>query len=146
MRSKVQTGIRSEALAAALALSFLTCGPAHAGQEGAPGFPRAGTYDVVWHSRILHDESRIRVDASDRRAFEALVARDSGTNCRDRQVSIGQGTFSVRMTCDAPDRDFRNIPIVRFGYYTESSIDLTEDITLMGQQIRRTASYRLRPE
>jgi hypothetical protein len=84
------------------------------------------------------------VDASSRIAFDALVAPPDGSNCRDRQVSIGGGAFSIRMTCDAPDGDIHNIVIQRSGSYSESAIQMTTDTILWGHPIRETASYRFR--
>jgi hypothetical protein len=117
--------------------------PAEAG--AGRGFPRAGTYDIVRESAGRPAEtSTMWVDASNRAAFEALVAGPDGSACRDRQVSIGGGSFSVRMTCDAPDGDIHNIAIQRSGSYSESAIRMTTDTILWGHPIRETASYRFR--
>jgi hypothetical protein len=107
------------------------------------GFPRAGLYDIVHETPDGRREPTNRwVDAASPKAFEELVAADDGSNCRDRMVTIGHGTFSVRMTCDAPDGDLHNIGIQRYGSYTERSIDETIETNLMGHFIREMRTYR----
>lgn len=109
------------------------------------GFPHAGTYDIVRDTMGRREASNMWVDASNPEAFEMLVARPDGSNCRDRQVSIGGGSFTVRMTCDAPDGDIHNIAIQRSGSYSERSIQMTSETRFWSYTIRETASYQLRP-
>lgn len=108
------------------------------------GFPRAGMYDVVHERPGGREESSVWVDASNRQAFEAMFARDDGSNCRDRQVTIENGSFNVSMTCDAPDGDIHNIAIRRDGSYSEDSITITTETTLWGSPIRETTTYQRR--
>jgi hypothetical protein len=115
-----------------------------AARTGAGAFPQAGAYDIVRDIAGRREESRMWVDASDPQAFEAMVGRAGGSNCRDRQVSVSSGAFNVRMTCDAPDGDIHNIVIQRQGHYTATSIDITTDTILWGHPIRETEMYRLR--
>lgn len=112
--------------------------------KAAAGFPKAGIYDIVRDSPSRREETDKWVDASNRAAFETVVAGGDGSNCRDRQITIGGGTFSVRMTCDTHEGEIRGIGIERFGSYSESSIDITTETTLWGTPIRETAIYRLR--
>ena len=121
-------------------------GTAEAGSSGADRFPKKGQYHIV-RDRISGDElKRVEsdrwIDVSNRQAFEEFVARDDGSNCRDRQVDIGGGSFSVKMTCDAPDGDIHNIGIERQGSYSKDSIDIEVQTTLWGMPFRETASYR----
>lgn len=108
------------------------------------GFPRAGLYDIVHESMGRREASDMWVDASTPQGFEALVASNDGSNCRDRHVSIGGGAFSVSMTCDAPDGDIHNIRSQRSGSYSENSIEIRSETILWGSPIRETTSYRFR--
>ncbi|QAY75611.1 hypothetical protein [Sphingosinicella sp. BN140058] len=117
--------------------------PAASGGNSANGFPKAGQYDIVREGSQRSDKIDMWVDASNRQAFEELVARDDG-DCRDKSVSIGGGSFSVRMTCDTPDGDIRNIPIERHGSYSENFIEIEAITRLWRTPIRETARYRLR--
>lgn len=119
----------------------------HPAAAASGEFPKAGNYHVIRDrsegGQLKRDESDRWIDASNREAFEELVAQGS-SNCRDRQVEIGGGSFSVRMICDAPDGDIHNIGMESHGSYSPDSIDITSDTTLWGMQIRETASYRLK--
>lgn len=118
---------------------------ASAGARASAGaFPAAGEYDITRDSGGRREESRMWLDVSNAQAFEAMFARDDGGNCRDRQVSVGAGSFNVRMTCDAPDGDIHNVGIQRIGHYTPTSIDVTTDTILWGHPMRETTMYRLR--
>ena len=125
-------------------------GTAEAGSSGADPFPKKGQYTIV-RDRIEGDElKRVESDrwiaASNRGDFEKLIAGDAGSNCRDRQVEIGGGSFSVKMTCDAPDGDIHNIGIERRGTYTMDSIDIADEIILWGMPFKETASYRFKSD
>ena len=136
-------------LAAGLGAALAGCGapssaPAVAETAGQ-GFPRAGAYDVVVERHDGLERSDDRIEVATRSEFEKLVAKEDGANCRDRQVEIGGGSFRVRMVCDAPDGDIHNIGLERFGTYTETSIDMTEETTLWGgEPIRELVTSRLR--
>lgn len=111
-------------------------------------FPKAGEYHII-HDRdergeLKRDESDQFLDVSDRGKFADQLARDDGTNCRDRQVTIGGGSFSVHMICDAPDGDIHNIGLDRRGTYSTDSIDVATETTLWGMPFRETYSYRLK--
>jgi hypothetical protein len=113
--------------------------------DGSPNrFPEAGVYDILRERAGRREETDMWVDASNRPAFEELIAPDSGSDCRDRSVSINAGTFSVRMTCDAPDGDIHNVKVQREGSYSTNSIEFTTETTLWGTPIRETARYQLR--
>ncbi|MFL6726794.1 MAG: hypothetical protein ACJ8FS_09810 [Sphingomicrobium sp.] len=143
-------------MAPLLAVALAGCGGA--GQSGnqsnitdPPGdvFPAKGNYHLV-HDRtqgngqMAREESDTSLDVSTRAAFEQFIAKPDGSNCRDVQVDVGGGSFSVRMTCDAPDGDIHNIGIERHGSYSKDSIDASEETTLWGMSIRDSVSYRLK--
>ncbi|MBV9930566.1 MAG: hypothetical protein JO013_06455 [Alphaproteobacteria bacterium] len=111
---------------------------------GASGFPKAGRYAVASERNGRSETSDTYVDASTRAKFEAMVAHDDGTRCRDRQVTIGAGAFSVSMTCDAYDGDIHNIGIERRGTYSERSFEMVSTTRLWGMPIVEKATYRLR--
>lgn len=113
------------------------------GAGGSEGFPKPGTYAVVTERSGHHESGKVQIDASTRSAFLGLVAREDGTRCRDRQVTVGGGAFSISMTCNAYDGDIHNIVIERHGTYSEKSIDLVSTIKLWGMPITETSSYRL---
>lgn len=112
------------------------------------GFPEAGKYHVVHDtgegSDSKREESDTSLDVSDRGKFVDKIAKDDGSNCRDKQVTIGGGSFSVHMVCDAPDGDIHNIALDRRGTYSPDSIDMTTDTQFWGTLIRETSSYRLK--
>lgn len=114
---------------------------------GEEQFPKRGMYHIIRDrfesGHQVREETDMSVDASYRVAFEELVAGPDGTNCRDRQVAIGDGHFRVRMTCDAHDGDIHNIGIEREGSYAADRIDMTIVTTLWGMPIRENRSYRL---
>ena len=120
-------------------------------ERAAPGeseFPRAGNYHIIRDrtegGALKREEVDRRVDVSNRAAFEELVARDGGSDCRDRQVDIGGGSFSVRMTCDAPDGDIHNIRMEAHGSYSKDSIEIASETSFWGMAIRESANYRLK--
>jgi hypothetical protein len=110
-------------------------------------FPKAGNYHVIHDGmgRVGQDreETDTWLDVSDREKFAAQFVRDGGSRCRDQSVELGGGSFSVKMTCDAPDGDIHNIGMESHGTYSRDSIDITNDMTLWGSPIRETYSYRL---
>ena len=118
-----------------------TSAAAHEG--GSAGFPKPGIYDIVTQLADGREETAMWVDASNRISFEELVARDR-SNCRNRNVTIGGGSFDVTMTCDAPDGDINNIRTERRGSYSENSIEITSDTYLSDRPIRWVTRYRLR--
>jgi hypothetical protein len=103
------------------------------------GFPKEGVYDIVHDRPDGRSETNMWIHASTRPDFEDLVARPDG-NCRDRSVSIGGGSFSVGMICDAPDGDIRNIPITRRGSYSTDSIDMESETNLWASLSGRQAA------
>lgn len=112
---------------------------------GGEGFPEAATYNLEKTGaggRTFGDIGF--VDASSREKFEALVAANAGSNCRDKRVSIGADTFDVAMTCDASDGDIHNISIHRHGSYSKRSIKIEETMSLWGQPIHETRMYTRR--
>ena len=136
-----------------LASTLVACGKAPqaaAEQQTRPPseFPAKGDYHIIRDrtegGQLKRSESDMWIDASDREAFEELVARDGGSRCRDRQVEIGGGSFSVRVTCDAPDGDIHNIRMESHGSYTKDSIDIDSETSFWGLSIRESASYRLK--
>jgi hypothetical protein len=112
------------------------------------GFPKAGNYHVVHDSgagaHTERKETDMWVDASDAGKFEELIAGQSSGNCRDRNVRIDKGSFSVSMTCDAPDGDIHNIRMERHGSYSEDSIDIQDETSFWGMSMRESRSYRLK--
>jgi hypothetical protein len=107
------------------------------------GFPKTGMYDVIREHGDDVKESSMYIDASNPQAFEHLVApKDS--NCSEREVSIENGQFSVRMVCDTGDGDITGIPMEAYGTYSENSIEMTSQTSLYGTDIVETATYRLR--
>lgn len=113
-------------------------------ETASDGFPKVGTYDVIVEGPEGTKESRIFLEVSNRAAFEEHFARSDGSRCRDRQVKVGGGSFSIKMTCDAPDGDIHNIGLESFGRYSESSIDMTTETTLWGRPFQEHSSFRLR--
>jgi hypothetical protein len=110
-------------------------------------FPKSGNYHVI-HDGIgaageNREESDTWLDVSDRDKFKEQFVRDGGSRCRDQSVELGGGSFSVKMTCDAPDGDIHNIGMESHGTYSRDSIDVTNDVTLWGSPMRETYSYRL---
>lgn len=111
-------------------------------------FPQKGTYHVV-HVRVQgnesqQDESDSEVDAVDREKLEAELLKDAGSNCHDKQVSIGDHSFTAHMLCDAPDGDFRNISVDHFGSFSPSSFEMTTQSSLMGTSFQESYSAHLK--
>lgn len=143
-------------LVISLSLALVACGKAPqaaAPEQRSPStpkseFPAKGDYHITRDrtegGQLKRTESDMWIDASNREAFEELVARDEGSRCRDRQVDIGEGSFSVRMTCDAPDGDIHNIRMEAHGSYSKDSIDIDSETSFWGLSIRESASYRLK--
>jgi hypothetical protein len=127
-----------------------TNGTADAGLSGADPFPKKGQYHIVRDGNSGGELKRVEsdkwIDASNRQAFEELVVGGNGSNCRDRQVKISNGSFSVKMTCDAPDGDIHNIGVQRRGTYSIDSIDMADEITLWGMPFQETARYRFKSD
>ena len=117
-------------------------------QADTTGFPKAGDYHIVHDmgqgAHIERRETDMWVDASDASKFEELIAGQSSGNCRDREVHIDSGRFSVAMTCDAPDGDIHNIRMERHGSYSENSIDIVDEMTMWGMSMRESRNYRLK--
>lgn len=122
--------------------------PEGAAAAASSEFPKAGEYhvvhDIVQGSETKREESDQSLDVSDRGKFADQLAHDDGTNCRDKQVTIRDGSFSVHMVCDAPDGDIHNIGLDRRGTYSADSIDVTTETTLWGMPFRESHSYRLK--
>ena len=112
------------------------------------GFPKAGDYHIVHDigqgGQSKRDETDMWIDASNAGKFEELIAGQSSGNCRDRTVHIDKGSFSVSMTCDAPDGDIHNIRMERHGSYSENSIDMADETSFWGMSMRESRSYRLK--
>jgi FlaG/FlaF family flagellin (archaellin) len=123
-------------------------GPAQADTDPGNAFPQKGKYHVV-HDAVQGNDSKrdefdVELDVSDRDKFAGQLAKDDGTNCRDKQVSIGNGSFSVHMICDAPDGDIHNISVDRQGSFSKDSIDATTQTTLWGVSSQESFRYRLK--
>jgi len=48
------------------------------------------------------------------------------------------------MLCDAPDGDFHNISVDRFGSFSPSSFEMTTQLTLLGTSFQETYSAHLK--
>ena len=59
-------------------------------------------------------------------------------------MRIDEGSFSVTMTCDAPDGDIHNIRLTRHGSYSEDSIDMQDETSFWGMAMQESRSYRLK--
>ncbi|MEQ7874722.1 hypothetical protein ABDK56_12035 [Sphingomonas sp. ASV193] len=116
--------------------------------SASDNFPVAGTYHVtheVDQDNSTHsDEFDTDIDVSTREKLEAAVGQEKGSHCHDKHVEIGEGQFTVRMLCDAPDGDIHNIVTDRHGSFSRDSIEITEDTTLWGISSRESYSYRLK--
>ena len=99
-------------------------------------FPQPGTYhvvhDVVHGTDSQTDESDVEMAGFDRTMLETEIAKDVGGKCRDKQVSIGDSSFNVRMTCSTPDGDFNHIAVERDGSFSKDSFEMTTRSTMMG--------------
>ena len=121
--------------------------PGNAGGEAvADGFPAKGQYRMVrdrteGSGELRRLEMDVAVDASTRDSFELLVAGVETGSCRDRKVDIGNGSFSVKMTCDGPAGD---VLVERNGSYSSDSIDMSGDTDMGGMPVRESVSYRLK--
>lgn len=98
--------------------------------------PQRGNYHVV-HEVVQGNESKTdefdtELGGFDRQTLETEILKDAGSKCRDKQVSIDDGSFNVRMTCSAPDGDFNNIDVERQGSFSKNSLEVTTRSTLMG--------------
>jgi hypothetical protein len=108
-------------------------------------FPVQGNYhrisDRTRNGETQRMETDGPLDVSTRETFEREVAGvDTGT-CRDREVAIGGGSFSVRMTCNGPHGG--DVAINRQGSYSKDSLDVTYETMLDGAATQETVSYRL---
>jgi hypothetical protein len=123
-------------------------GPAQSGTDAENPFPRKGNYHVVHQvvegNQSKSEEADSEIDVSDREKLEKELVKDAGSNCRDKQVSIGQGSFNVHMTCSTPDGDFNHISVDRQGTYSRNSIDVTTQSTLLGISSQESYSARLK--
>ena len=143
--------MRARIAAIAVIATLVSCNKPRAAQSHAgesDPFPQKGDYHVVHEMTQAGDTKReeydVSLDLSDLGKFSKRLSKDDGTNCRDKQVSVGGGSFGVRMTCDAPDGDIHNIAITRQGTYSKDSIDMTMDMTVWGIQSRETFAFRLK--
>ena len=133
-------------------LSLAACSKPVAGQPDAPAdnpFPQKGNYHVI-HQVVQGiegktDEFDSEMGGFDRQTFESELAKDAGSNCRDKQVSIGNGSFNVHMTCSTPDGDFNNISVERQGSFSRDSIEVTTQTTLLGVSSQESFSAHLKP-
>ena len=112
--------------------------------EAGETFPVPGNYhrtsDRTSDGQTQRMESDGPLDASTRQLFERLVAGADISSCRDREVDIGGGSFSVRMTCDGPRGS--DVAINRRGSYSKDSIDITYETMMDGAATQETVSYR----
>ena len=145
--------MRVGAMAAILAAALSGCGEIGA----APGdradaadsgekFPVKGEYHRTSDRTVGGQLQRLETDgplaASTREEFEQLVAGTDIDSCRDRQVDIGSGSFSVKMTCDGGS--YGEYTLGRQGSYSKNSIDMTYERTSDGTTATETVSYRLK--
>jgi len=140
-------------LSVVLAAALAGCGDqapsaATANDSAAAGeeFPVNGQYHMVRdHGAGGAELRRLEMDvplaASSREAFELVVAGADVGSCRERDVDIGKGSFSVKMTCDGPSGD---VTIERHGSYSRDSMDMSSDTTMGGVTSRESVSYRLK--
>lgn len=143
--------MRAIPLAVGVICLLMSCTKPGAAKDDATAnspFPQKGTYHVV-HVRVQgnesqRDESESEVDVVDREKLEAELSKDAGSNCHDKQVSIGDHSFAAHMLCDAPDGDFHNISVDRFGSFSPSSFEMTTQSTLLGTSFQETYSAHLK--
>ena len=140
-------------IAFGLAVTLMSCSkPAATDVDvvGSSPFPQKGNYhvthDIVQGNESTHEESDYEIDGFDREQFEKEIAKDdgAGSNCRDKDVSVGDGTFRVQVTCGTPDGDFRNIRVDRYGSFSRDSFDVTTETTLLGVSYKESYSARLK--
>ena len=118
------------------------------GVNSSDTFPQRGTYHVV--HEVVHgsdsktDEFDTELGGFDRTMLEAEIAKDVGSKCRDKQISIGESSFNVRMTCSAPDGDFNHIEVERDGSFSKDSFQMTTRSTLMGYSEQESFRARLK--
>lgn len=115
-----------------------------AGTVHVQGFPIAGTYDVNQEHGGKRQQFSQRLDASNPEDFQRQFIDKPRSRCRDRQVSISNGSFRFAETCDAPDGDIHNIRKVVVGHFSNEAISLSMEMTFWQQTIRTTQNYRLR--
>ena len=131
-----------------LMMSCTKPGAAKDDAAAASPFPQKGTYhfvhQVIQGNESTQDEGDSEIDTLDREKLEAEISKDAGSNCHDKQVSIGDGSFSVHMLCDAPDGDFHNINVDRSGTFSTNSIEMTTQSNLLGTSYQESYSAHLK--
>lgn len=115
------------------------------GADVGETFPVQGNYhrtsDRTGNGETQRMETDGPLDASTRELFERLVAGPDAGKCRDREVDIGGGSFSVRMTCNGPYGS--DVAINRQGSYSKDSLDITYETMMDAAATQETVSYRL---
>ena len=113
--------------------------------DASETFPVWGNYHRISDRTSNGETQRMETDgpleASTRESFEKLVAGAEVDTCRNREVDIGGGSFSVRMTCNGPNGS--DVAVSRHGTYSKDSIDITFETMMDGAASQETVSYRL---
>ncbi|GEN98919.1 hypothetical protein NSE01_07520 [Novosphingobium sediminis] len=126
----------------AVALMSLTVACSGSAFGNSPPFPPKGMYALV-SSRPSGAEKHSEqfLDLGGRQQFEAFIAKMLNSNCKRTVFEVKDGTFAIEGTCDTPEGDFRGLPVKFTGTWTENSIDVDNEITLMGAAIRTHRKY-----
>jgi hypothetical protein len=112
--------------------------------NGSPdAFPKHGYYDIVSEGSYGRQQTTEQLNVSDAKRFNKFILRDS-SQCRDVVSSIGDGTFSVRMTCDTPEHHIRNIKVELDGTYSTTSLQMTRRMTLFGVETEQKITLTLK--
>ena len=123
--------------------------PSLATEAGATGptdeFPRPGNYDVVQEGSYGRKQTIEPLDVSNSRSFQEFIMRDA-RHCRDVASSFRDGRFSVRMTCDTPDGDIRDIKEEIYGTYSATSLQITRKTRIFGVETKQIITYTLKQQ
>lgn len=107
-----------------------------------PPFPPKGMYALVSTQQNGGERrSEKFLELGGREQFEMFVSKLLDKNCKRTGFEVKNGTFAIEGTCDTPDGDLRGLPVKFTGTWTENSIDVDNEITLMGATIRGHGTY-----
>ena len=129
------------------------CGDAsEGGPSGASAkLPQPGQYQIATLREVIGSPEPMKEEASERCVTKSDMAKfhaafagnpDVPASCEPSDKDVGDGYFSVRMTCDTPDGDLTNLAAEIRGTYSSDEFEIVEDVTVVGVSQRSTKRYR----
>ena len=112
--------------------------------------PRPGTYAVKLTDEFIGNDAPDPSITESTRKFTAdqfasqnwIASTLEGDQCRDRHLSIHDGSISGGMRCDMADLELVDQPVDLHGSDTSDGWDVTVDMTNEGHTYRRSVTLR----